>query len=229
MYRNGLAAEDPLRHLSRQNPEPHRRCKRRALTQEESSRLLQAAYDSDCDSDGASPGTRALLYRTALETGWRFNELKILKVHHLELEGNPPTVTVEGGYSKSGRTDVLPLRKELAEDLREHCMDRLPAAPVFDMWPSAQGARMLKGDLKAAGIPFKDSLGRQADSQALRHTFITNLARSGVHPKTAQTLARHSTMELTMQVYTLVALDTKEKAVNQLPDIFPRERAGNTG
>jgi len=59
---SGLAAEDPLRHLSRQNPEPHRRCKRRALTQEECSRLLQAAYDSDCDRDGASPGTRALLY-----------------------------------------------------------------------------------------------------------------------------------------------------------------------
>ncbi len=55
---------------------------------------------------------------------------------------------------------------------------------------------MLKGDLKAAGIPFKDSLGRQADFHALRHTFITNLARSGVHPRTAQTLARHSTMEL---------------------------------
>ncbi len=113
MYRNGLAAEDPLRRLSRQKPEPHRRCKCRALTREECSRLLQAAYDSDCDHDGASPGTRALLYRTGLETGLRFNELKTLKVHHLDLDGTPPTVTVEGGYSKSGRTDVLPLRKSL--------------------------------------------------------------------------------------------------------------------
>ena len=36
---------------------------------------------------------------------------------------------------------------------------------------------------------------------ALRHTFITNLARSGVHPKTAQSLARHSTITLTMDRY----------------------------
>jgi len=49
--------------------------------------------------------------------------------------------------------------------------------------------------------------------------------------KTAQTLARHSTMELTMQVYTLVALDTKEEAVNQLPDLeFQNsENVKNTG
>ncbi len=33
----------------------------------------------------------------------------------------------------------------------------------------------------------------------------------------------HSTMELTMQVYALVALDTKEEAVNQLPDFTVSE------
>ncbi len=98
-----------------------------------------------------------------------------------------------------------------------------PEDKVFDMWKTAVGARMMKADLKAAGIPYKDSRGRVADFHALRHTFITNLTRSGVHPKTAQTLARHSTMELTMQVYTLVALDTKEEAVNQLPDFKPKK------
>ena len=165
----------------------------------------------------------------ALETGLRFNELKTLKVHHLDLERTPPTVTVEGSYSKSGRTDVLPLRNDLADDLRSHCSARVPGANVFDMWRSAVGARMIRADLQEAGIPYHDSQDRVADFHALRHTFITNLARSGVHPKTAQTLARHSTMELTMQVYTLVALDTKEEAINQLPELVSRGRVRDTG
>ncbi len=218
MYRNGYAMEDPLRHLSRQNPAAHLRYRRRALTEEECLKLLKTTSGSEQYRDGASPRTRELLYRTALETGLRFSELRSLRVHHLHLDGSPPTVSIEAGYSKSKRADTLPLRRGLASDLRRHCSSKKPEHHVFDMWKAAQGARMLKADLAAAGIPYKDSQGRQADFHALRHTFITNLARSGVHPKTAQTLARHSTMELTMQVYTLVALDTKEEAVNQLPD-----------
>jgi site-specific recombinase XerD len=45
------------------------------------------------------------------------------------------------------------------------------------------------------------------DFHALRHTFISNLARAGVHPRNAQALARHSTIDLTMNVYTHVAMD----------------------
>jgi site-specific recombinase XerD len=36
----------------------------------------------------------------------------------------------------------------------------------------------------------------------LRHTSITKLCNSGVHPKTAQTLARHSSIGLTMDKHT---------------------------
>jgi integrase len=225
MYRNGHAPENPLRHLSRQNPEPHRRRKRRALSNQEAGALLESARKSKKPLQGASPKTRWLLYRMALETGLRFGELKTLKVGALNLNGTPPTVHIEAAYSKSGKGARLPLRKPLAEDLAEHCSGRDPGDNVFDMWKTAVGARMIKGDLKASGdkenninpVPYKDKRGRVADFHALRHTFITNLARSGVHPKTAQALARHSTMELTMQVYTLVAMDTKEEAVNSLP------------
>jgi integrase len=46
------------------------------------------------------------------------------------------------------------------------------------------------------------------DFHALRHTFLTHLAASGVHPKVAQVLARHSTIVLTMGHYThMQALD----------------------
>lgn len=49
---------------------------------------------------------------------------------------------------------------------------------------------------------YVDAAGRVADFHALRHTYITNLATAGVSPKTAQTLARHSTITLTMDRYT---------------------------
>ncbi|MGL6194444.1 MAG: hypothetical protein ACRC2T_06430, partial [Thermoguttaceae bacterium] len=39
--------------------------------------------------------------------------------------------------------------------------------------------------------------GKYADFHGLRHTFISNLGKAGVSPKTAQVLARHSTIELT--------------------------------
>ena len=61
--------------------------------------------------------------------------------------------------------------------------------------------------------------GGVADFHALRHTFITNLARSGVHPKTAQALARHSTITLTMDRYSHSLLEDHAAAVGRLPDL----------
>jgi integrase len=56
-----------------------------------------------------------------------------------------------------------------------------------------------------------------ADFHALRHTFITNLAMSGVHPKVAQDLARHSTIELTMSRYSHTVMEQRSEAVARLP------------
>ena len=56
------------------------------------------------------------------------------------------------------------------------------------------------------------------DFHALRTTFVTNLARSGAHPRVAQALARHSDVKLTMDVYTHVDLEDQVRAVEALPD-----------
>lgn len=56
-------------------------------------------------------------------------------------------------------------------------------------------------------------------SHALRHSFISNLARSGVHPSIAQSLARHSTITLTMDRYAHVALESQQEAIMGLPDL----------
>jgi hypothetical protein len=45
------------------------------------------------------------------------------------------------------------------------------------------------------------------------------LARAGVHPKTAQQLARHSDINLTMGVYTKLDLRELAEAVELLPSL----------
>ena len=65
---------------------------------------------------------------------------------------------------------------------------------------------MVKHDLEVAGIAYKDAAGRQFDFHALRHTFITRIVKAGVSPKEAQSLARHSTITLTMDRYAHIGL-----------------------
>ena len=56
-----------------------------------------------------------------------------------------------------------------------------------------------------------------AEFHANRHTFITNLCRAGVAPKVAQSLARHSTITLTMDVYSHTDSGERADTVRSLP------------
>ena len=110
-----------------------------------------------------------------------------------------------------------------------------------NVWPGtwvSRSAEMLRNDLAAARAAWIDKAptaaelidrfkshtlkytnddGRVADFHSLRHGFISNLARAGVHPKEAQ-LARHSTITLTMDRYTHVGI-TDLTAGQRLPGL----------
>ena len=89
---------------------------------------------------------------------------------------------------------------------------------------------MLRHDLESADIPYEDDMGRVFDFHALRHQFISNLAAAGVHPKIAQTLARHSTITLTMDRYTHMAVSDVAGALEHLPKLgYEAEAAQSTG
>ena len=72
---------------------------------------------------------------------------------------------------------------------------------------------------EASFLVYRDESGRCADFHALRHTFITRLVRSGVKPKEAQTLARHSTITLTMDRYAHTGLHDVAAAVESLSSL----------
>jgi hypothetical protein len=183
---------------------------------------------------------RALLYRLAVETGLRASELRSLTDSTFNIGGTAPTVTIAAAYAKNRRQDTLPLKPETAALLREGLKNKAPSAQAFSMPIIDKVARMVRADLadarvkwiEAAGSPdalgarqkskilcYRDESGRVADFHAFRHTFISNLVAAGVHPKTAQLLARHSTITLTMDRYTHVANGALTSAVNSLPNL----------
>ena len=74
---------------------------------------------------------------------------------------------------------------------------------------------------RSSFLEYRDGSGRIASFHSLRHTFITNLARGKVHPKNAQALARHSTIDLTMNAYTHTVLGDLATDVDRLPALPP--------
>lgn len=111
----------------------------------------------------------------------------------------------------------MPLRLPIAAALREHFAAKPGASRAFAIPKHQRQSEMLAADLTAAGIPVVDEEGRVADFHALRHTFITSLSRAGVNPKVAQSLARHSSIVLTMDHYTHLRVDDDRRALEALP------------
>ena len=212
--------DDPLVRLEMLNVQVDRRHDRRALNDDEVSKLLAATLTGK-KVYGFDPVERQMLYIMALSTGLRASELASLTTEGLDLESSTPTVTVQAGYSKRRRLDILPLPADILAATREWLSGKPIGQPL---WPGKWAAKkyagkMLQIDLKAAGVPYVDAKGLFADFHALRHTYITNLARSGVSLVTAQKLARHSTPMLTAQRYTHIDLQDQKVAVDRLPSL----------
>lgn len=214
--KQGRVPTNPLVDLSRVRAK--RSFERRALDEAEAGRLITKTQ-REPERFGMTGPERSLLYRVALEAGLRRRELITLKVAALRLDAEPPMVWVRTEYAKSGREAHLPLRAETAALLREHVASTTFAGQrVFGMKPNHKTAAMLRADLAPAEIAVKTDDGI-VDFHSLRHTMITRLARSGVHPKVAQELARHSTITLTMDVYSHVAPEEQVRAVEGLPGL----------
>ena len=85
---------------------------------------------------------------------------------------------------------------------------------------------MLKQDLEAADIPRCNEQGL-VDMHSLRHTFISRLATNNVHPSVAKEFARHSTIAVTMDVYTHSYMESQRDALESLPE-FPDDDPAET-
>jgi len=226
MVKDQRESESPVGHLSTLNAKTDQRRKRRALEIDRLRRLLECTKAAPFRF-GMTGAERAMLYRLAAETGLRAGELKSLNVSSFDLKNC--TVTVDAAYSKHRRTDTLLLKPETAKELAAFLSGKMPNVKVFNM--PDKNAKMLREDLAEAKIPYKDDSGRYFDFHSLRHTAGTYLAASGVHPKVAQEIMRHSDINLTMSIYTHTLRGQQSQAIEGLPDLSmpSRESAVKTG
>ncbi len=202
-----VAVDRPLREatLIRWGPRTGRH--ERRLPEEELARLAVAGRNN------------ALLYRTAFYTGLRADELRSLWAGDLVTAGPLPCLHLPGERTKNGDDADLPLPPRLAADLAAWIADRNlgPGDPLFAV--PHETAKLLRADLAAAGIPYRDARGRVADFHALRASLASHLNAAGVGITAAKNLMRHSTIVLTADTYHDPALDETRAALARLPDI----------
>ncbi|MCE9604430.1 MAG: site-specific integrase [Planctomycetia bacterium] len=280
--------DNPFANVPKADAKADCRRKRRSLTEAELVKLLDVArrrplLDAMTIRRGARTGEvagklrddvrerlellgreRALIYKTLVLTGLRKGELASLTVGQLELDGPTPLVVLHAADEKNRQGSDIPLRSDLAEDLRAWVSDKAKAyeaatqsptvpfdteaartakrdtldAAAFKLRLCQQGTkvtrlpaetplfnvptglvRILDRDLKAAGIAKKDERGRTVDVHAMRHTYGTLLSKAGVAPRTAQAAMRHSSIDLTMNVYTDPKLLDVAGALESLPSL----------
>lgn len=221
MVQDGRASESAVEHLQTINVRVDRRHDRRALEADEIRRLLESTGAAS-KRFGMTGYARALLYRFAAYTGLRANEIRNLTVSSFDFDSC--NVKVKAAYSKRRREDTLPLRKDIAAELRDFVAGKLPTVPVFNV--PEKTAEMLKADLEAVNIPYVDDAGRYADFHSLRHSTGSLLAASGVHPKVVQSIMRHSDINLTMSRYTHIFTGQESEAVAGLPDLSLPSKQG---
>src|SRR5262249_22488572 len=191
--RTGRLREFSLEGLTGFNVKEDRRHDRRTLSLEELHRLIQAA---ECGPVvlGLPGPARALCYRLAASTGLRYSE--IASITPASFDWDAPSVTVAACYTKNGDPATLPLPRDLADDLAVYVATLAAGTPVFPL-PEGKGAEMLRADLQAAGIPYRDDAGRVYDFHSLRCQMATLADQAGISPRVVQRLMRHSTLELT--------------------------------
>jgi integrase len=214
------APYSPVEHLCALNVNIDRRHVRRALTIEECRDLLSVTKQQPYIYR-ISGNERSLLYWVALESGRRANEIKTLTISCCNLSSEPPTLTIKPRYNKKKRKErIQPIPRDLAKVLKEYIGERQDDELLFPNMPDITNlAKILRKDLEAAKIPYRDNENRVVDFHALRHTYATNLARSGVHPKIAMDLLDHSDINLTMAYYSHTDVKERAQALSGLPNL----------
>lgn len=241
-------ARNPFAGMTKLNAAVDRRVVRRALTDAELSLLIDTTAKSGREFRELAGEDRAMLYAVAAFTGLRAGELASLTLGSIDLDNG--TVVVEAAYSKRRRQDELPLHPSLIERLapwlaakrqggstdilpmRRGKNDPVVSRRLFPGSWSERSAQMIRADLTGAGIPI-DTADGSLDFHGLRHTFCTRLAKCGISPKEAQTLARHSSITLTMDRYSHLQRLEIDSAMRRLPDLprpaTPQAATGTDG
>ncbi len=227
---SGRLARNPVAGVEKINVETDQRHKRRAPERGEVAELFAWLHSpaAPVRLDMTGP-CRALGYKVAMATGYRAGELRTLTRGSFDLDA--ATVTLPAAEDKRRKSDRHPLPAWLVEELRAwFAADGL----LWDGFPESHPGRLLRADLDAARAAWIAGGGNAAsdflkyeiagpngplfwDMHALRVFYVTELANQpGMDLKTLMTLARHSTPQLSLNVYARAREDNLRAATDQL-------------
>ena len=189
-----------------------------------------------------------MLYILALGTGLRLGEILALKwtdinfknnyidinkaiksTYKIDSKGNREFQIIEQQPKTKNSVRTVPLNENLIELLQQHrkkqMIDRdsnieiyfdnnlVFSTPVGNYLNESNVRKTFKKILKKCNL-------KELRFHDLRHTFATRLFENGVPPKTVQTILGHSDISTTLNIYTHVMKDTKDKAIDKLNFLF---------
>lgn len=153
----------------------------------------------------------------------------IKKVTFIDKEGNRKGQVIEQTPKTESSNRIVPIPDNVMKILKSHqvkqkenimkCrdiyndMDYIFCNNLGDPIDSKTSTRNFQSVLKLLEI-------EKMPFHSLRHTYATRLFEAGVPIKTVQSLLGHSKMETTMNIYTHVMPEEKNKAANKINDLF---------
>jgi integrase len=200
LVQRGDVKSNPVKNIKMLAEDKDRRRIRRALSDAEIGLLFQA-----------NPQRRTY-YMFAFYTGLRVRACKLAAWGHVDFDS--ATIEVPATNAKGGRDLVLPIHPALLAELKR--IKPPFAQPKDRIFPTLPNVLTFHRDCIAAGIPRYDSAGRQIDRHALRTSFGTALARSGVLPQHAARLLGHNDIKTTMKHYTALTIADNATALAKI-------------
>ena len=184
----------------------------------------------------------ATFYRVALTTGMRPGEVRALKWKDIDMAAGvitcQRTITrddqfrqIVGATTKTHKSRTIAVPQSTITALQELRKDQLARRLAADLW-NATDLVFDRGDgnlvaqqtlrnrhaviCKAAGVP-------QIRFHDLRHTAATMLLKAGVHPKIVSDILGHSSITITLDLYSHTDVSMQRAATDLLGDIAERK------
>jgi len=190
------------------------------LTPEQFVQLIRTAFEKNILIGKITGEDRATLYMLAGTTGIRRNELLNLVWDDITLSDNA-FIRVRASIAKNGKEALQPIPPAMVgilSALKAHTKPTGTDRVFVSFSRSIDTAWLIRDDLTAAQIPLEDRDGNKICFHSLRNSYISFLANSETPAKVIMQLARHSDPRLTFNTYARTFEDSKQKALNFLPN-----------
>ena len=191
------------------------------LTPEQFVHLIKTTSEKNILIGRTTGQERAVLHALAGCTGLRRKELLTLTWDDINLSADNAYVRVQACLAKNAKEAKQPIPPFIVSVLTALKASTKPKLSErvfvsFGRWINT--AKLIRADLRAAGIELIDKDGNEICFHSLRNSYISFLANSQTPAKVVQKLARHSDPRLTFNTYARTFEEAEQKALNCLPD-----------